>query len=499
MNLHSNPADASAQAADAAAAEQPYPPAAQGWYCVVILALAVMVNFLDRGILTLLVQPIKADLKLSDVEMSLVMGFAFTFFYAVFGLPVARLVDRKSRKLIFSAGLAIFGFATMLTGLATNFWQLFAARVGLGVGETTSGPSAYSLMSDYFPPHKLPRAISVMQVGFVVGVGASLVLGAGIIDFVAHNPDLQLPFFGKLKGWQIVLMIVAIPGFLVSALMLTVREPPRRGIQRDAAPVSEVFQLIWRHKLVYLPLFIGMGLRSAQMFGNQAWSPAFYSRTYGWSPSQVGYYSGPVIIVAMAIGVALGGWMAERYYRQGRKDGNVRVVVASTMVSVPFGIAFPLMPSPWLALGCYAIATMTSIMAAAPENAAIQSVTPNRLRGQATFLFLFVMNVIGMGLGPLAVGAFSQYLFGEADIRYALALMGLLAGVPAILVFLRGMAPYGRAYAAGGVMWSSVARAGNCRSDALKPSPLMGVPDRPCPRHGLTARGAVYPALVGWE
>ncbi|HZL92161.1 MAG TPA: MFS transporter, partial [Vicinamibacterales bacterium] len=132
---------------------------------VAILALVVMVNFLDRGILTLLVEPIKADLGLSDVQMSLVMGFAFTFFYAIFGLPVARLVDRHSRKHILAAGVAIWSLMTAFCGLAGNFWQLFLARVGVGVGETTSGPSAYSLLSDYFPPEKLPRAIAGMNLG----------------------------------------------------------------------------------------------------------------------------------------------------------------------------------------------------------------------------------------------------------------------------------------------------------------------------------------------
>src|SRR5581483_12435678 len=160
LNVHAAPTQAPANVAT------DYPPARYAWYCVFALALATMVNFLDRGILTLLVEPIKRDLKLSDVQMSLIMGFAFTFFYAVLGLPVARLVDRKNRKLIMTAGIAIWSVMTMLCGLAKTFWHLFIARMGLGVGETTSGPSAYSLLSDYFPPHRLPRAISFMQVGF---------------------------------------------------------------------------------------------------------------------------------------------------------------------------------------------------------------------------------------------------------------------------------------------------------------------------------------------
>jgi MFS family permease len=413
---------------------------------VFALALAVMINFLDRGILTLLVEPIKADLGLSDVQMSLVMGFAFTFFYALLGLPVARFVDRGPRKWIMTAGITIWSLMTLMCGLAQNFWHLFLARMGLGVGETTSGPSAYSLLSDYFPPHRLPRAISFMQVGFVAGTGLSMILGAVIIDFVSRQPDLTLPVLGPLAAWQVVLMLVSIPGFAVALVMSTVKEPVRRGgVATEPLPVMEVFRFAWRHKLVYLPLFAGMGLRSVQMFGTQSWTPAFYGRTYGWSPSEVGYVAGLSIFIAMPVGLALGGWLAERYWKKGVAEGNVRVVVLSTAVSVPFGIAGFLMPNPWMAVGCLMIAAMTSIMAAAPENAAIQTVTPNRLRGQMTFLFLFIMNVIGMGVGPVIVGAMSQYAFGEDNIRYALAATGALMGIPAVYAFWRGLHPYGRA------------------------------------------------------
>jgi MFS family permease len=431
-------------------ADAEYPPARQAWYCVFALALATMINFLDRGILTLLVEPIRRDLNLSDVQMSLIMGFAFTFFYAILGLPVARLVDRKSRKLIMTTGITIWSVMTMLCGLATNFWHLFIARMGLGVGETTSGPSAYSLLSDYFPPQRLPRAISFMQGGFVLGTGLSLILGAWIIGFVTAHPHMALPIIGHLRGWQMVLMLVGLPGLAVAVVMASVREPPRiGGTQARSMPIATIFRFILRHKLVYMPLFIGMGLRTAQMFGTQMWGPAFYGRTYGWSPSQVGYIAGLSVFIAMPAGLALGGWLAERYWEKSVHDGNVRVVVLSTLISVPFGIAGPLMPDPWLAVGCLLLAQMTSIMSAAPENAAVQTVTPNRLRGQMTFLFLFIMNVVGMGFGPMIVGALSQYVFGEEQIREALAAMGALMGIPAVYSFWRGLRPYGRAIASG--------------------------------------------------
>jgi len=434
--------------------QQPYPSAGKAWYCVFVLALAVMVNFLDRGILTLLVEPIKADLRLSDVQMSLIMGFAFTFFYAILGMPVARLVDRYSRKGIMAVGIAIWSVMTAFSGLATNFWHLFIARVGVGVGETTSGPSAYSLLADYFPPQKLPRAIAGMNLGFVAGSGLAMIIGAAVIDFVSHNPDLSLPLVGHLRGWQLVLMMVGAPGMIVCLLMLTVREPARRGkVSQEKQPVLDVFAFLWHYRSIFLPMFLGLGLRSSQMFGMQMWGPAFYGRTYGWSPSQIGYVSGLSLLVAMPIGLFAGSWLAERYWKQGRHDANIRVVVISTIVAVPLAIAAPLMPSPWLAAGLTLVGAIFGGMAAPTENAALQSVTPNHLRGQVTFLFLFIMNVIGMGLGPFIIAAFSEYIFSESAIRYSIVLGAVLMGPPAVVVFWLGMKPYGEAMARGSLSW----------------------------------------------
>jgi MFS family permease len=437
--------------APGSAVSAPYPPAGQAWYCVAVLALATATNFLDRGILNLLVEPIKRDLNLTDVQMSVVMGFAFTAFYAIFGLPVARLIDRRSRKAILSIGYYIFGFMTMACGLATNFTHLFLARMGLGIGETTSGPGAFSLLSDYFPPHRLPRAITVMQIGFVLGNGAALVLGAAVIDFVAHRPTFSLPFFGQLHGWQMVLMLISLPGLAIATLLLTVKEPPRRtaGAPVRQAPVGAAFALIWRYKLVYLPLFIGMGLRSAQSFGTQSWSASFYSRTYGWTPQQYGYVGGLAMFIAWPVGLFLGTWLAEHFWKRGRHDANLRVVILTTAVSVPFGVAFPLMPNPTLAVIFMLISQATSIAAAAPENAAVQNVTPNHLRGQVTFLFLFLMNVVGMGLGPYLVAAITQYGLGEENLRYSLVAVALLAGVPALYSFTIGRKPYAAVIATG--------------------------------------------------
>jgi MFS family permease len=240
---------------------------------------------------------------------------------------------------------------------------------------------------------------------------------------------------------------------VIATLLLTIREPARRhgtaAIAPKPAPIGEVFALIWRHKLVYIPLFIGMGLRSAQSFGTSGWSAAFFGRTFGWTPQQYGYVGGLAIFVAMPLGLFLGNFLAEHFYKKGRHDANLRVVVITTAISVPFGIAFPLMPDPMLAVICMLVSQSTAMAAAAPENAAMQNVTPNHLRGQVTFLFLFLMNVVGMGLGPYLVAAMTQYGFGEAGLRYSLMLIALIGGVPALISFNVGRRAYAAVIATG--------------------------------------------------
>lgn len=425
-----------------------YPSPGKAWYCTAILALGSMITALDRGIINLLIEPIKLDLHLSDVEVSLIIGFAFTFFYAIFGLPVARMIDHGIRSRILAIGIGIFSTMTMFCGMAANFWHLFLARMGLGVGETTVGPASFSLLSDYFPPHRLSRAITVMQLGFVGGSAGALLLGGWLIATIGAQPH-TLPILGVVKGWQAVLMTIALPGFLTALLVLTVREPARRGAKRHEGPVDEVFRFVFRHRLIYLPLLIGMGLRSAQMYGIQSWAAPFYQRTFGWEPSQYAVVGGISILISMPLGLFLGNFFTEKLSAKGYPDAHIRVVLIATCVSVSLGMIFPMMPNPWLAAALACAASLTAMVVSTPEIAAIQTVTPNALRGQMTFVFMFTINVIGSGAGPLIVGSFSQYVFGESNIRFSLVAVAMAMGAPAIFSFWRCLAPYRQAIVRG--------------------------------------------------
>src|ERR1700728_1120939 len=404
-------ADIAAPTPDVTPASAPWPRPRQAWDAVAIFATALMVNFLDRGILNLLVEPIKRDLHLSDLQISLLMGFAFACFYVILGLPIARLADSRSRRAIVGTGIAIFSVMTALCGLAQNFWQLFLCRVGVGVGEACNGPATVSMLADLFPPAKLPRAIGVLNFGFVFGLGTSLLIGGTIVHLVAALPPVTLPLVGLLRPWQYAFFLVGIPGLIVAALFSTVLEPIRRGrITGPAAPtgrrlatvpVRDVVRFAWGNRATYGPLFAGVALQTVLAFGIQSWTPSFFIRTYGWTIAQIGWTQGLIILIAWP--TALG--------------SNIMIGLSGFCIS--FGIG--------------------------PLNAALQVVTPGEMRGQVTALFLFVFNIIGFGLGSTIVALFTQYVFGsDALLRYSLSTTVAILAPIAALVMASGLKAYGK-------------------------------------------------------
>jgi len=436
------------------AESEPWPSPARAWYAVFIFALSLMVNFLDRGVLTLLVEPIKRDLHLSDVQISLVMGFAFVCFYVLLGLPIARLVDFKSRRAIIAIGITIWSFMTASCGLARSFVQLFLARVGVGVGEACSGPATYSMLADLFPKEKLPRAIAVLNFGFYAGTGLALIIGGTVTQLFLNHPPVALPVIGVLRGWQLTFLVVGIPGLIVAALMLTVKEPKRRGlITTPGAPANAAKPIPIRAVLVFMresastfvPLFTGMGIQTVMLFGGASWGPAFYMRTYHWTIMKFALVQGVLALTVMPAGAFIGGLLAERFAKKGHDDANMRVVLIASGLALPGAIVFPLMPTAGLAVIISAYALFCQSWVAGPINAALQTITPNQMRGQITALFLFVFNVIGFGLGPTAVALFTDYVFrSESQLRYSLAASTLTLGPVGLLMMWLCLKPYAR-------------------------------------------------------
>ncbi|MEI9852416.1 MAG: MFS transporter [Sphingomonas sp.] len=421
-----------------------------GWYTVVVMALVVMLAQIDRNVISLMVQPMKRDLHLSDTQVSLLIGLAFSITYIIVGPPVSRIADRGFRKAVVASSLAVWSGATAMCGLAQNFWQLFLGRAVIGGAESASSPASLSMIADVIPREKLPRAYAIYNAGFMGGGALALALGGLLLGLFHDLEPIQVPGIGVIRDWQLVFVILGLPGLLVAALIVfTVPEPQRRrGHKPKGYPLREVVGFIVANRAMHVPMLAGILINSIQTFGTVAWIPAFYERTYGWGPAQAGPILGGVNMVAALAGLFGGAWLAERLGRR-RDDANLHVLFLANFLSIPFLIAGPLMPSAWLALGCGAIGGAIGSMGGAGYNSALQVSTPNAMRGQINALYLFCIAAIGGTLGPLFIALLTDFVAGkEEDLRYVLVGFRLvLAPLDCFLIWL-AVRPYGKAHRA---------------------------------------------------
>jgi MFS family permease len=432
------------------AASEPWPSPARAWYAIFVFALALMMNFLDRGIVGLLVHPLEIDLHLTDSQVGLITGVAYVVFYAAVGLPIARLADVGVRRTIVGIGIAVWSIATAACGLAGNFWQLFVARMGVGAGEACNGPPVFSMISDLFPREKLPLAIAVLNFGFIFGNGFASILGGAVIQALT-GVSVTLPVLGTLHSWQLVFLAVGLPGLIVSALMWTVKEPLRRGrLSRSGAhknvPVRDVARFFMDNVSTYGPMFAGLAFNIVPAVGLIIWGPEFFRRSFGWTTAEFAVRAGIVTLLVAPAGAIFGGWFAGWFQRNGRDDANLRVVLLAFVLNIPGLLTLTLAPSPWIALGAFAYTQFVAMWVPGPFNAALQVVTPNEMRSQITALFLFIFNIIGFGIGPSVVPWVTAHVFHDpAKLGYGLATVIAVLLPPAALSILLGMKPYGAA------------------------------------------------------
>lgn len=429
-----------------------YPSAGVANWALFVFALSLVVNFLDRGIINLLVQPIKRDLHLSDFRVSLLMGPAFVVFYLFLGLPIARLTDSKSRRAVLGFGLACWSLMTGACGLAQGFVSFFCTRVGVGVGDACTGPATYSMLSDLFPRERLPRAMALMQLGATVGLGLALLIGAATIQAVSKVPSISVPMLGVIHNWQIVFFIVGIPGLVVALLVITVPEPQRRGLFGGHAAaslsLSQVIGFLLQNWKTYLPILLALGLGAMNSAAAQSWGPTFYQRTFGWAPQKTAVFLGLGTISLTPIGLLLGTLLVEWYHRRGVGDANIRLIRWTTLLALPFPILSPLAPTPTLALIAYLIGVLILAVGTFAQNAALQTITPNQMRGRVTALFLFFYS-IGSGTGPTFVALLTDGLFrNEASVGLAMALAAACLLPVQVACYWLALKPYGRSVAA---------------------------------------------------
>jgi MFS family permease len=432
---------------------EPWPRPAVAWYAVTSFALALMMDFLDRGVIGFLVHPIETDLHLSDLQVSLITGLAYVCFYALVGLPIARLADVSTRRTIVAVGVAVWSLATAFCGLATNFWWLFFARMGVGAGESCNGPPVFSMMSDLFPREKLPRAIAVLNFGFIAGTGLASLFAGSIIRLMSSVHRLTLPGIGTLHPWQMTFIAVGLPGLVIAALLMTVKEPVRRGRimvggAHQSMPIRDVVKFFVDNRATYVPMFLSLGFNIIPSVGLLAWAAEYFRRSFGMQPADYAIYSGSISIVVAPLGALFGSWLAERFHARGHDDANLRVVLLAFVFNFPGLVALTLAPSPWVAFAIFGYTQFVAMWVPGPFNAALQVVTPNEMRGQITALFLFVFNSVGFGTGPSIVAFITQYVFHDpAMLRYSLMIVMVVMMPPAAVSIWWGLKAYGKSVA----------------------------------------------------
>ena len=427
-----------------------YPNPAYSWYVVVILFLAYTVAYIDRQIMALLIEPIKRDLGINDTQISLLHGFAFVIFYTIAGIPLGRLADRRNRRFIISAGIFLWSIMTAVCGLARNFWSLFLARIGVGVGEACLSPAAYSLVADYFPKHKRGMAISFYAMGIYAGAGLAYIVGGLVIQLAAGAHEIMLPLIGQVRPWQLTFFIVGIPGLVIVVIMLaTVREPPRRDILTlvDGSPdhlsLRETGAYFLSHWPTYSTLFIGFALEATLTYGYFAWTPSMFIRTFGWTASEIGFAFGCLVAIVGTAGIILGGMASDRFVAKGRPEAYIIVSMASIVGVVVFGVAALLMPSAKLALLFLAPTVCCLGVHVGQAPAAVNYITPNQLRGQAIAIYIFVVALMGMSLGPTTIAVITDYGFRDPQaVRYSMIFFTLIFSSLAFMLLSLGLKPY---------------------------------------------------------
>lgn len=422
----------------------PRPGPFRAWYAVILLLLAYTLSYVDRQILTLMVDPISRDLQLTDTQFSLLHGAAFALFYTFLGLPFGWMVDRYDRRALAGAGVLGWSVMTALCGLSRSYGSLFGARMGVGVGEATLSPAAYSMIADLFPKERLARAISIYSIGIAAGSGLALIFGGTLIESVNRAGEHAWPLFGVMRPWQTVFVILGLIGVPLAALVFLLREPARTGAgANEVASFRSVLRFVAAHPRLFTCFLLGFAVASALGQGILGWVPSHFVRNFGWSASEVGLRYGLCVLIGGSAGMVIGGRLTEWLQRKGRTDAPLRVAVVAIAVCAPLGIAAPLATRPALALALFGLLQFAFMMPWGVAGAALQLVAPNRMRGQLSAIYLFVISLIGLGIGPTLVALLSDRVFGGgAGVSHSLSLTAAILAPLATLLLLGSLPSY---------------------------------------------------------
>lgn len=438
--------------------DQSYPSASYAWYTVILLLVVYTFSFIDRQIVSLMATQLIEEFNLSNQEFGLLSGLSFALFYTIAGLFCARIADRSSRIKLIAVGLALWSLMTALSGFARSFTHLFLCRMGVGIGEATLAPGANSLLADTFPRERLSTATSVYAMGIPVGAGLAFVIGGQII---AVADQIPIELFGQsLKTWQKSFLIVGLPGLLLTLLVLSLKEPSRKGLKNDAdvMSVGAVFSYFKENARAYCAVMMGVSFIAFIGFGSLLWMFRFFNVYHGLSPAAFGESFGFVVIISGPIGLILGGMLADFLYKKGRKDAHILALLCSPLGAIIPASLFPYMEDLDTVWTVLFFSNMFVNLPTGIAYAAIQIISPNQCRGQMVAAYVLLTNIIGYAGGSYFVGAvadwvaandgitlFNHTIAASEGLRLGIVGLGVIGMPLAVFFLLYGRKQYAEA------------------------------------------------------
>jgi len=387
------------------------------WYVVTVFTIASTFSIIDRQILNVMIGPVKRDLGgISDFQVSLIMGFAFTFLYSILSYPAGWIADRYNRRNLMAAGIFSWSVLTMCCGLVSQYLHLFLARMGVGVGEATLGPASNSALADYFAADRLPLAIGIVSSAPFIGQGLANVAGGPLIDYLEATPNFVLPVVGEVFSWQMVFIVVGAPGILVALAMLGLREPARRGRINESSvgvPFAQVWAFVRLRWKFFFFLFTGYLCLATQGWSLFGWLVEYYVRNHAWTRTEIGLVYGSIAMVVGISGSVLAGLTATALLRRKVPDATLRLVLFSTIILLPTATLLTVVPNPWVAIGLLVPVTFCMAMPPGLIMATLQAIAPNELRGQMVAFYLIAVNFLAYTFAPSLPALISDFVFAS--------------------------------------------------------------------------------------
>jgi MFS family permease len=413
----------------------PPPNPLYAWYMMAALLVCSILSSMDRQIMSLLIEPMKHDLKFSDTEISLLHGFAVAVFYATMGIPIGRIVDSRRRMSVVAGGVALWSAMTALCGTVQSFWHLFLCRMGVGVGDAALSPSAYSLISDCFDAKRLGFAMAVFTTGLSLGSGIALLIGSEILHFLEGMNGITLPLLGPVYSWQLVFLVVGLPGVFIALWIMTIREPKRRGNLRirqlpdgssayAGVTLKETFAYIRQNARTFVCMNIAISFIAVHGYGSGAWIPTFLIRSHGYTAVEAGRSVGLIVAFSGTIGVLAGGLLGDWFVKRGMRNGRLIALGLVGIFTAPFTFIYPIVDSATLALWLLVPTYFFTSFASASWSASLAEMMPNQMRGVAVAIGYLMLNLLGAGCGPTMIAAMTDYVFkDELSLRYSLQIV----------------------------------------------------------------------------